>query len=191
MAWHSGSALSQTLFASLYIDKLLSSCPTTLKQATLGARPRAPEDPQEALRQEMVQSVLRPYCLALIKCCGYVGWQVPSERIYEVCYPPARRSEGREYVTNGCRKRISFSNPTECRFCRSWMRARSLPSSSRRWRGWMRIKGSLRCRTSLPQPSVTACYSGNRCSRTFHTMRACTMKVLNRHGLNVWSWSPR
>ncbi|KAI5852246.1 Mak10 subunit, NatC N-terminal acetyltransferase-domain-containing protein [Tricharina praecox] len=83
MAWHSGSALSQTLFANLYIDQLLSSCPTTLKQATFGARPGTPADLLDALGQDIVQSVLRPYCIALIKCCGYVCWQVPSERMYE------------------------------------------------------------------------------------------------------------
>jgi hypothetical protein len=79
MAWHLGSALSQTLFANLYIDKLLSSCPTQLKQATFGTPPR-----ELAAGQEIVQHVLRPYCVTLMKCCGCVNKQVPSEQIHEV-----------------------------------------------------------------------------------------------------------
>lgn len=78
MAWHLGSALSQTLFANLYIDKLLSSSPMKLEQATFGTPPREPTP-----GQEIVLHVLQPYCLALIKCCGYMAKQVPSEHIYE------------------------------------------------------------------------------------------------------------
>lgn len=77
MAWHLGSALSQTLFACLYADRLLSSCPVNLKQATFGSPP--------AHGHGLIQNVLRPYCIAVIRCCGYACYQIPSQQIYEVC----------------------------------------------------------------------------------------------------------
>ncbi|KAF8245835.1 Mak10-domain-containing protein [Wilcoxina mikolae CBS 423.85] len=77
MAWHLGSALSQTLFASLYIDKLLSSCPIRLQNATFGT-------PREAAEgHDLIQNVLRPYCIAVVKSCGYANRQTSSEHIYE------------------------------------------------------------------------------------------------------------
>jgi hypothetical protein len=82
MAWHTGSAFSQTLFANLYIDKLLSSCPTKLPQATFGELRAGAEGDMTA--HGLLQNVLRPYCLALIKCCGYANVQLPMEHIYEV-----------------------------------------------------------------------------------------------------------
>lgn len=80
MAWHRGSALSQTLFACLYIDRLLSSCPASLKQATFGSPPAHSEQ-----GHGLIQNVLRPYCIAVIRCCGYACHQITSKQIYEVC----------------------------------------------------------------------------------------------------------
>ncbi|CCX30815.1 Similar to N-alpha-acetyltransferase 35, NatC auxiliary subunit; acc. no. Q7T322 [Pyronema omphalodes CBS 100304] len=75
MAWHLGSALSQTLFASLYVDKILSSMPTRLNDATFG--------PPRGEGHEIIQNILRPYCVAVIRCCAYANWQVPNEHIYD------------------------------------------------------------------------------------------------------------
>lgn len=72
--------MGQTLFTSLYIDKLLSNCPTKLADAKFGKQdPEAP-----TFQQQLLNEVLRPYCLALIKGCFYVNCQIMAEHTYEV-----------------------------------------------------------------------------------------------------------
>lgn len=78
MAWHTGSALSQTLFSCLYIDKLLSMRPNSLEYATFGTPPMHCVE-----GKALIDNILRPYCVSLVKCCGYVNRQVPMENIYE------------------------------------------------------------------------------------------------------------
>ncbi|KAI5787129.1 Mak10 subunit, NatC N-terminal acetyltransferase-domain-containing protein [Geopyxis carbonaria] len=80
MAWHMGHALSQTLYTCLYIDKLLSTYPRKLEDATFG---KLKGNAEYTEAQELVVYVLRPYCLALIKCCGYVNKHMLSEQLYE------------------------------------------------------------------------------------------------------------
>ncbi|KAH0610820.1 uncharacterized protein H6S33_011247 [Morchella sextelata] len=82
MAWHNGSALSQTVFTCLYIDRLLSSGPETLAQATFASFTGIEGDTDSKERQ-LLENVLRPYCLALIKCCYCVNQQIQMEHIYE------------------------------------------------------------------------------------------------------------
>ncbi|KAI2788019.1 hypothetical protein POX_f08402 [Penicillium oxalicum] len=74
MAWHMGHPLSQTLFTSIYIDKLLWPTPKTLEEAQFD---RAPS------KYPLVGLVLRAYCLALVKACDYVHARVASEYYYE------------------------------------------------------------------------------------------------------------
>lgn len=81
MAWHMGSALSQTLFTCLYIDRLLSSSPKTLKETTFASSAGVEADTRE---RQLLENVLRPYCLALVKCCYCVNQQIMTEHIYEV-----------------------------------------------------------------------------------------------------------
>ncbi|KAF7713634.1 Uncharacterized protein PECH_006258 [Penicillium ucsense] len=74
MAWHMGHPLSQTLFTSIYIDKLLWPTPKTIEEAQFD---RAPSE------NRIVELVLRAYCLALLKACDYVHARVASEYYYE------------------------------------------------------------------------------------------------------------
>jgi hypothetical protein len=79
MAWHTGYPLSQTLFTSVYIDKLLWPEPKTLEQSQFfpnGESAHGP--PVQALLQ-----VLRAYCLALIKGCDYVIAKITSRDYFE------------------------------------------------------------------------------------------------------------
>lgn len=80
MAWHTGSALSQTLFTSLYIDKLLSSRPSTLAGATFSGSAKN----SNSAGVQLLENTLRPYCIALIKCCHYTNQQIMPEQVYEV-----------------------------------------------------------------------------------------------------------
>ncbi|KAI9738563.1 MAG: hypothetical protein M1834_008067 [Cirrosporium novae-zelandiae] len=77
VAWHMGHPLSQTLFTSLYIDKLLWPDPETLAEARFD---RGQPDGNENM---MLHSILRAYCLATIKCCDFVLRTVGSESYYE------------------------------------------------------------------------------------------------------------
>jgi hypothetical protein len=78
MAWHSGYPLSQTLFTSVYMDKLL--CPETriLEQAQFYRG-----DISDEQRPGPLLQVLRAYCLALIKGCDYVIAKITGRDYYE------------------------------------------------------------------------------------------------------------
>jgi hypothetical protein len=101
MAWHTGSALSQTLFSCLYIDKLLSMRPNSLEYATFGTPPMHCVE-----GKALIDNILRPYCVSLVKCCGYVNRQVPMENIYEVCKIYFHLRMGADALTDWYRKRI-------------------------------------------------------------------------------------
>ena len=77
MAWHMGNPLSQTLFTSLYIDKLLWPAPKTLENASFT------KDAQ-TFEHGLLNTVLRSYCLALIKTCGIVHQIMNREYYSEV-----------------------------------------------------------------------------------------------------------
>ncbi|KAL4987118.1 Mak10 subunit, NatC N-terminal acetyltransferase-domain-containing protein [Aspergillus falconensis] len=79
MAWHMGHPLSQTLFTSLYIDKLLWPIPRSVEDAHFGRGGLVTDREQP----DLAHIVLRAYCLALIKCCDFVHARVTSEFYYE------------------------------------------------------------------------------------------------------------
>jgi hypothetical protein len=93
MAWHMGHPLSQTLFTSLYLDKLLWPVPKTIEEAHFG-RPHLPVNEDTP---ELVHLVLRAYCLALVKCCDFVHARVSTEYYYEVRETP---TSGPSYKTD-------------------------------------------------------------------------------------------
>lgn len=76
MAWHMGHPLSQTIFTSLYIDRLLN-----LKQANWESIHFGDEQDES-----LTLRVLRAYCLGLIMTCSHVNNRIKSEHFYEVCY---------------------------------------------------------------------------------------------------------
>ena len=105
-----GHPLSQTLFTSIYIDKLLWPVPRNMEDARFDRVPS--ESP-------LVGLVLRSYCLALVKACDFVHARVASEYFYEVRGIPigkmtncADRCFGWWY-----RKRISSLNCTIATYC--------------------------------------------------------------------------
>ena len=73
-----GHRLPQTLFTSIYLNKLLWPVPTTLEQARFSSRQ------QEDEGNPLVHLVLRAYCLALIKSCDFVLARITSEQYFEV-----------------------------------------------------------------------------------------------------------
>lgn len=73
-----GHPLAQTIFTSLYIDRILSPCPLDIDQTYV--------DRSDGFTDEPITSrILRAYCLGLIKTCYYVNNRVKSEHTYEVC----------------------------------------------------------------------------------------------------------
>lgn len=90
-----GHPLSQTLFTSLYLDRLLWPIPATLDGAQFTRRtqetrsePEVSEGMQhgkgELTDPGLVSIVLRAYCLALVKACDRVIGRVSSEYYFEV-----------------------------------------------------------------------------------------------------------
>ncbi|KAJ5543567.1 NatC N(alpha)-terminal acetyltransferase Mak10 subunit [Penicillium sp. DV-2018c] len=74
VAWHKGHPLSQTLFTSIYLDKLLWPVPRTMEDA------RFDRDPSDS---PLINLVLRAYCLSLVKACDFVHGRVSTEYYYE------------------------------------------------------------------------------------------------------------
>ena len=78
MTWHMGHPLSQSLFTSAYIDRLLWPEPKTLDQAQFQ------RDKTPGPGNELLHLVLRAYCLGLVKTCDFVRRRIMSEHYYEV-----------------------------------------------------------------------------------------------------------
>ncbi|EQL28365.1 hypothetical protein BDFG_08884 [Blastomyces dermatitidis ATCC 26199] len=99
VAWHSGHPLPQTLFTSIYLDRMLWPVPKSLEEARFdrsaskqqaNSDHRSEEERQgkaegcsEGQWDELVNLVLRAYCLALIKACDRVNYKVSSEYFHE------------------------------------------------------------------------------------------------------------
>ena len=77
VGWHLGFSLSQTLFTSIHIDRVLWPEPRTLEMAQF----RLDRSPLEGL--PLIQLVLRSYCLGTIKACFYVHSMVAGQHYYE------------------------------------------------------------------------------------------------------------
>ena len=73
-----GKPLSQTLFTSLYLEKLLQSEPKTLEDARFLAQT------DQTVKSPMVHTILRAYCVGLIKCCHRVHQKIGIDYCYEV-----------------------------------------------------------------------------------------------------------
>jgi N-alpha-acetyltransferase 35, NatC auxiliary subunit len=82
MAWHIGHPLSQTLFTSLYLDKLLWPVPNSLENACF-SRGKGLERATLEMESPMTHLILRSYCLALVKSCDLVHARIVSEYYYE------------------------------------------------------------------------------------------------------------
>ncbi|KAL1795420.1 hypothetical protein ACET3X_005644 [Alternaria dauci] len=78
MAWHTGYPLSQTLFTSVYIDKLLWPETKILSQAQFFRG-----DVPDGKRPGPLLEVLRAYCLAVIKGCDFVIAKITGRDYFE------------------------------------------------------------------------------------------------------------
>ncbi|ROT43301.1 Mak10-domain-containing protein [Sodiomyces alkalinus F11] len=76
MAWHLGYPLSQTVLTCVYIESILVPQPATLEEAHFI------RDPNKATSSPM-HTVLRAYCLGLLKACGQVNAKIINEHYYE------------------------------------------------------------------------------------------------------------
>ncbi|THW11425.1 Mak10-domain-containing protein [Aureobasidium pullulans] len=78
MAWHQGYALSQTVFTSLHMYSLSTPYYRSLSAIVFSPKKNSPEvvDP-------LVSSVLRAFCLGIIKSCDAVIQEITSEHYYE------------------------------------------------------------------------------------------------------------
>lgn len=90
-----GHPLSQTLFASIYLDKVLWPVPKTIEDTRFDRG----NQPNTHGKSPLVHLVLRAYCLALVKACDFVHARVVSECYFEVgvmlniclCLTPSRK----------------------------------------------------------------------------------------------------
>ncbi|KIW12266.1 hypothetical protein PV08_09542 [Exophiala spinifera] len=78
VAWHKGHPLSQTLFTSLHIERLLWPEPKRLTDARF-----FPEGSSAAPSSSLLENVLRPFCLGMIKACDLVLEMVMNSHYYE------------------------------------------------------------------------------------------------------------
>ncbi|KAJ9504378.1 N-alpha-acetyltransferase, non-catalitic subunit [Exophiala xenobiotica] len=78
VAWHKGYPLSQTLFTSVHIERLLWPEPKRLSDARFFRK-----EPLTSRPPSLLEDVFRPYCLALVKACDLVLGMVMSQHYYE------------------------------------------------------------------------------------------------------------
>ncbi|KAF2640615.1 amino-acid N-acetyltransferas-like protein subunit Mak10 [Massarina eburnea CBS 473.64] len=78
MAWHTGYPLSQTLFTSIHMDRLLWPEAKVLERAQFYRGEIA-----ESKRPGTLLEVLRAYCLAVVKGCDYVIAKVQARDYFE------------------------------------------------------------------------------------------------------------
>lgn len=83
MAWHMGHPLSQSLFSSFYIDRLLWPEPNSPEEARFDREGKIEHE------NPLVHIVLRAYCIALIKTCAFVYQTICPQHFYEAssCQP--------------------------------------------------------------------------------------------------------
>ncbi|KAK3947480.1 Mak10 subunit, NatC N-terminal acetyltransferase-domain-containing protein [Pseudoneurospora amorphoporcata] len=88
MAWHLGYPLSQTILTSVYIEALVEPASATLQEADFVRNRKTPRDP--------MTTVLRAYCLGLVRTCADVLETIRDELYYEE----------EDFVTNTYRRNL-------------------------------------------------------------------------------------
>ena len=86
-----GYPLSQTLFTSVHVDRLLWPDPKSLEESTFVRGQHVDE-------HLLSHKVLRAYCLLLIKICDCVLSMVTSQHYYEVCRPLPQTRRTSDFV---------------------------------------------------------------------------------------------
>lgn len=77
--WHMGYPLSQTLFTSIHLDRLLWPEPKRLSEARF-----CRDTNQTNASPSLLLDLLEPFCVGLVKCCDLVLSMVTSQHYYEV-----------------------------------------------------------------------------------------------------------
>lgn len=77
--WLDGYPLSQTIYTSLHIDRLLS--PDKVHKDSFYTGRQIP--PTSSNEDFLVHDILRAYCIALVKCCQLALHLVQSQNFYE------------------------------------------------------------------------------------------------------------
>ncbi|KAL8700157.1 MAG: hypothetical protein Q9201_005601 [Fulgogasparrea decipioides] len=77
VAWHMGHPLSQSLFTSYHIDRLLLPTPKSLEEANFD------RDQRSRSGNEILHTAFRAFCLALIKYCDFIYRRIGKEHYYE------------------------------------------------------------------------------------------------------------
>lgn len=80
ISWHDGYPLSQTVFTSLHIDRLLSPDQEN-RDPTFYRLARPPSSLSET--QSLGHQILRAYCIGLVKCCNLALLLIQSQNYYE------------------------------------------------------------------------------------------------------------
>ena len=103
VSWQQGYPLSQTLFTSIHLDKILWPDPKSI-HAPHFLRSSDPD-----LAPSLSQELLRAYCLGVVKCVDLVMSMVTSQHYYEVSV-----LHGRQPPSNAHRKRtLQLRSSTE------------------------------------------------------------------------------
>lgn len=80
ISWLDGYPLSQTIFTSLHMDRLLAPDNRYPYTLTYGE----PVNSEKLMTEEgLTHIVLRAYCIALAKCCGVILQLIQSQNFYE------------------------------------------------------------------------------------------------------------
>ncbi|EXJ93337.1 hypothetical protein A1O1_01729 [Capronia coronata CBS 617.96] len=78
VAWHMGYPLSQTLFTSVHLERLLWPEPKQLSEARFdrveSSKPRPPS---------LISDIFQPFCIGLVKCCDLVLSTITNTHYYE------------------------------------------------------------------------------------------------------------
>ena len=80
ITWHDGYPLSQTVFTSLHVDRLLDPTRDPPSVALLNKVRYSKDSPAESM---LGLEIVQIYCIALIKCCQLVLHLIQSQNFYE------------------------------------------------------------------------------------------------------------
>ncbi|KAI6378073.1 hypothetical protein MCOR25_002319 [Pyricularia grisea] len=87
MSWHSGYPLSQTILTSVHITRMMDPTPQTIDEAHFIRRcdfnSTETGNGNGSELEAAMHTILRAYCLGLLKTCWYVNEQIKSEHYYE------------------------------------------------------------------------------------------------------------
>ncbi|KAK5702783.1 N-alpha-acetyltransferase, non-catalitic subunit [Elasticomyces elasticus] len=79
IVWHDGYPLSQTIYTSLHVDRLLSPDNKAPYTFSFGDT----TDKYDKTEERLVHVVLRAFCVALVKSCALVLHTIQSQNFYE------------------------------------------------------------------------------------------------------------